>query len=171
MTIIREAKLSDIIYITGLANKEGHAVGFVPKPAYEAAITGIKLGKRWSPTCNDRLWLAEDSGDPVGFLLASFGKVVKVTQVCIQEDARKIERGKLLIGALENYANNIGKFSFGCGCADDLESNLFWDAMGWQFVSQRKGIHYETKKYSDRVVNLYRYSSQPNFFGLTRQTG
>lgn len=166
MTIIRRANLSDLIYITSLANKEGHAIGFIPKPAYEAAITGLKSGHRWSLTCNDKLWIAEENGDDVGFLLASFGNIVKVNQICIQEDARKIERGKLLLEALQNYSTEIGKYNFGCGCADDLESNLFWKAMGWNFVSQRKGIHFSNtwKQSSDRLVNLYRYYSQPNFF-------
>lgn len=168
MTIIREAKLSDILYITNLANKEGHAVGFIPKMAYEAAITGIKTGKRWSLTCNDKLWIAEENNDPVGFLLSTFGNIVKVNQICIQEDARKIERGKLLIQTLEDYASSIGKFNFGCGCADDLESNLFWKAMGWDFVSQRRGIHFSNtwKQSSNRIVNIYRHHSQPNFFDV-----
>ncbi len=166
MTTIRIANLTDLIYVTSLANKEGNAVGFIPKPAYEAAITGIKLGKRWSPTCNDKLWIAEESGDRVGFLLASFGDITKVTQIAIQEDARKIERGKMLLTALESYANSIGKYSFGCGCADDLESNAFWNAMQWEFVSQRKGVHFETKLSSKRIVNLYRHHSQPTLFNL-----
>ena len=169
MTIIREAKLSDIVYITSLANKEGHAIGFIPKPAYEAAITGIKTGKRWSLTCNDKLWIAEENNDPVGFVLASFGNIVKVNQICIQEDARKIERGKMLLSVLTDYAENLGKYNFGCGCADDLESNFFWKAMGWQFVNQRKGIHFSNtwRESSKRIVNLYRYHIQPNFFGLS----
>lgn len=168
MTIIREAKLSDILYITDLANKEGHAVGFIPKPAYEAAITGIKTGKRWSLTCNDKLWIAEDNNTPVGFVLASFGKIVKVNQIAIQEDARKIERGKMLLDTLKNYANGMGKYNFGCGCADDLESNLFWRAMGWNLVSQRRGKHFSNtwKESSDRIINLYRYHAQPNFLDL-----
>ena len=123
MTEIRLAMLDDIKYIIHLSNIESHAVGFIPKPAYEAAITGIKGGKRWSLTCNDRLWVAEESGDHVGFLLASFGKIVKVNQICIQEDARKLERGKALLDELEKEAKSRGKYKFGCGCADDLESN------------------------------------------------
>lgn len=158
-TIIRKANSDDLKYILGLSNKEGHAVGFIPKPAYEAAITGIKRGKRWSLTCNDKLWVAEENGDLVGYLMASFGKIVKVNQICIQEDARKIERGKALIDVLEEYSSGIGKYQFGCGCADDLESNIFWTALGWDRVGQRKGIHFSNtwKQSSDRNVNLYRY--------------
>lgn len=161
MTLVRQAGLSDISYITILANKEGDAIGFIPKPAYEAAITGIKTGKRWSLTCNDKLWVAEENGDPVGFLLASFGEIVKVSQITIQEDARKLERGRLLLDSLEEYATSIGRVSYGCGCADDLQSNFFWTAMGWTLAGQRNGVHYETKKSSKRTVNMYRYYSQP----------
>ena len=166
MTKIKLATLEDLKYITSLANKEGHAIGFIPKIAYEAAITGIKTGHRWSLTCNDKLWLAFENEDPVGFVLASFGKIVKVNQICIQEDARKIERGKMLLTTLQNYASKIGKYSFGCGCANDLESNIFWKAMGWQYVSQRNGIHFSNtwKQSSGRIVNIYRYYSQPTLF-------
>lgn len=165
MTTIREATIEDIKYIISLSNKEGHAIGFIPKPAYEAAITGIKSGKRWSLTCNDKLWIAEENGDRVGFLLASFGEIVKVNQICIQEDARKIERGKLLLSSLTNYGDKIGKFNYGCGCADDLESNIFWKAVGWNYISQRNGIHFSNtwKQSSKRIVNIYRYTSRPTF--------
>ncbi len=55
--MIRAAKLDDIPYIVSLANKESFSLGFIPKPAYEAAITGHKGGKRWSTTCNDKIFV------------------------------------------------------------------------------------------------------------------
>jgi len=161
MTIVRLANIADLPYVIDLANKEGNSLGFIPKPAYEAAITGIKRGKRWSLTCNDKLWVEEENGDLVGFLMASFGGIVKVNQIAIQEDARKIERGRLLIESLKNHAiQNVNKSNFGCGCADDLESNLFWQAIGWSKVGQRNGIHFSNtwKQSSKRKVNLYRYN-------------
>ena len=168
VTEIRKATINDIPYILNLANKEGRSIGFIPKPAYEAAITGIKTGRRWSLTCNDKLWIATENNDPVGFVLASFGDIVKVNQICIQEDARKLERGRLLLDALEGHATQLGRYKYGCGCADDLESNFFWKAMGWEFVKQRRGIHFSNtwKQSSDRIVNIYRFFSQQNFFTL-----
>ena len=52
---IRLAEISDLKYIHHLSKKESHSIGFIPKIAYESAITGKKTGHRWSDTCNDKL--------------------------------------------------------------------------------------------------------------------
>jgi len=170
-THIRLATMDDLKYIDSLAQKEGKSVGFLPKIVYEAAITGLKPSKhRWSPICNDKIWLAEENGDTVGFVLAGFGKFGKVHQICIQEDARLLERGRLLLDSVISHAEMRGRYDFSCGCADDLESNRFWSAMGWVKVGERRGISYKNvwKESSDRKVNIYRYAI--NELGLLGQT-
>jgi hypothetical protein len=167
--VVRFATVKDLNYIVDLSKKESKSLGFIPKMAYEAAITGIKTGKRWSNVCNDRIWVCENNGDLVGFVLASFGmpaskdKRGKIAQICIQMDARKIARGKLLLTEVIGYGASVGCHNFGCGCAEDLESNIFWLAMQWDKIGQRKGIsHTNTwKQTSDRKVNLYYYNN-PN---------
>lgn len=166
--IIRFAIMGDLPYIVDLSKKENHCIGFIPKMAYESAITGIKTGKRWSDVCNDRLFVCENNGDLVGFCLASFGRPLtvnrrgKIAQICLQEDARKFSRGKLLLTEVIGYAEKVGCRNMGCGCADDLESNIFWAAMGWDKIGQRFGIsHTNTwKQTSDRKVNIY-YHNDP----------
>ena len=153
------ATLADLDYIVSLAKKEGQAVGFIPKIAYEAAITGKKTQKnRWSDVCNDRIFLVKENDDPVGFVLMSYGRIAKVGQIAIQEDARLIERGKGLLTAAMDVGIDKGILEFGCGCADDLESNKFWHAMGWQKVSQRKGRRHSNtwRDATSRTVNIYR---------------
>ena len=54
---IRLAKEKDIPYVVDLSKKEQHALGFIPKMAYEAAVTGVKTGKRWSDVCNDKMFV------------------------------------------------------------------------------------------------------------------
>jgi len=96
---VRFAKLEDMPYIVSLSKKESVSLGFIPKMAYEAAITGIKSGDRWSNVCNDKVFVIECNGDLVGFCLASFGipnaisKKGKIAQICLQTDARKLLRG------------------------------------------------------------------------------
>ena len=163
--IVRPSTLEDIPYILDLTKKEAHSLGFIPKPAYAAAITGIKTGKRWSNVCNDRMWVCSNNDDLVGFVLASFGnprgesRRGKIAQICIQSDARKFERGRNLLAHVIAYGAGKGCNDFGCGCAADLESNIFWTAMGWNPVGDRMGIsHTNTwKQTSKRVVNLYEY--------------
>ena len=163
--MIRSAEIKDLPYIVSLSKKESFCLGFIPKTAYTAAITGIKTGKRWSNTCNDKLFVCEENGDLVGFVMFSYGAIAKCNQICIQEDARLIERGKALLTAGISHGNLRGIEDFGCGCADDLPSNIFWKAMGWVNVGHRQGIsHTNTwKQTSKRKVNLYRYQTNSLF--------
>ena len=162
---VRFACLEDLKYIVDLSKKENKALGFIPKMAYESAITGVKKGKRWSDVCNDKLFIIESNGDLVGFCLASFGKVNsvsrqgKIAQICLQLDARKLLRGRLLLDAVIEYGKSVYTLGFSCGCADDLESNIFWRAMGWVKVSSRMGISHKNtwKQTSKRKINIYKY--------------
>lgn len=164
--VVRFAEIEDLKFIVDLSKKESKSLGFIPKMAYESAITGIKKGKRWSDVCNDRLWVISNNGDLVGFCLASFGNPLsndrrgKIAQICIQQDARKISRGKNLLDNVVAYANSFGCKNMACGCAEDLESNFFWLAMGWQLIGDRFGISHTNTflQTSDRVVNIYHYN-------------
>jgi|TARA_R110000796_G_scaffold84038_4_gene183484 hypothetical protein len=162
----RFATLKDLKYVNHLSKKESKSLGFIPNPAYESAITGIKTGKRWSNVCNDKLWVLEENKDLVGFLLMSFGTWSKVNQIAIQEDARLIERGKELLTQGITYGKNIGRTDFVCGCADDLPSNSFWSGVGWKQIGKRKGISHKNtwKETSKRTVNIYNYQLNSLFF-------
>lgn len=164
--IVRLAKIQDLKYINHLSKIESKSLGFIPNPAYEAAITGIKTGKRWSTTCNDKIWVVEENKELVGFLMMSFGNWSKVNQIAIQEDARMIERGKALLKSGTEYAIQIGIHDFVCGCADDLESNNFWKAMEWKKLGQRKGISHRNTwvETSQRTINVYHKQNNSLFF-------
>jgi len=163
--IVRPAIIEDISYVISLSKKENHSLGFIPKMAYESAITGIKTGDRWSNVCNDKMFVIECNGDLVGFCLASFGipnaisKKGKIAQICLQTDARKLTRGMLLLDTVVEYGKTQGTFAFSAGCADDLESNLFWKSMGWICIAQRFGISHKNtwKQTSQRKINVYCY--------------
>ena len=169
-TLVNLATPSDIPYVVDLSKKENHALGFIPKMAYESAITGVKKGKRWSDVCNDKLFVISENKDLVGFCLSSFGRsgIGKISQICLQEDARLIQRGAMLLNKVIEYGKTVHVYEFQCGCADDLVSNFFWRSMGWVKTGERKGIsHMNTwKQTSDRVVNLYMYSPHDLFLNL-----
>ncbi len=167
----RFAKIEDLKYIVDLSKKESFSLGFIPKIAYEAAITGIKTGKRWSDICNDKLIVIECNGDLVGFCLASFGQIKsavrtgKIAQICLQIDARLMARGKLLLDYVIKYGESLYVTRWSCGCADDLESNLFWQTMGFIKVKTRMGISHKNtwKETSTRVINIYLYDPYDMF--------
>ena len=171
LKVIRLATEEDVPYIVSLSKKESFCLGFIPKMAYTAAITGYKPGKRWSNTCNDKLFVCEENKDLVGFVMFSYGNPAKCNQICIQEDARLIERGQALLSAAISHGNLRGIEDFACGCADDLPSNFFWGKMGWQKVGERFGISHKNtwKQTSKRVINVYRYQTNSLFtndFGM-----
>jgi hypothetical protein len=162
--IVRFANLKDLIYVIDLSKKESQSIGFIPKMAYESAITGIKKGDRWSDVCNDKLFIIECNNELVGFCLASFGriggigKLGKIAQICLQTDARLLQRGRLLLDNVIEYGKSVGTFRWSCGCADDLPSNIFWQSMGWIKLTERNGISHKNtwKQTSKRKVNIYR---------------
>ena len=83
----------------------------------------------------------------------------------MQTDARMLQRGRLLLDSVVDYGESIFTFNWTCGCADDLESNIFWKAMGWKKVGQRKGISSKNtwKQTSKRDINIYMYSKTDMF--------
>jgi len=173
---VRLATDKDLLYVVSLSKKENFALGFIPKMAYESAITGIKKGDRWSDTCNDRLFVIECNNDLVGFCLVSFGKINsnmkigKVAQICLQVDARLMQRGRLLLDHVIEYGKNVGTIRWSCGCANDLASNLFWQTMGWVKISERFGISHKNtwKQTSKRLINVYRYDPFDMFIQLEK---
>ena len=157
-----------------LCKKESKSIGFIPKMAYESAITGIKTGDRWSNKCNDKLFVIECNKDLVGFCLCSFGRVQmnmrigKIAQICIQTDARMLLRGQLLLDHVIKNGEKEFTFRWQCGCADDLASNIFWKAMGWINIADRQGISHKNtwKQTSKRKVNIYRYDKMDFLINL-----
>jgi hypothetical protein len=174
---VRFASLKDIKYIIDLSKKETQSIGFIPKMAYEAAITGIKTGDRWSNVCNDKLWICEVNNDLVGFVLASFGRINsvwkygKIAQICLQIDARLMQRGRLLLDEVVRYGQKVGTLSFSCGCANDLPSNIFWQTMGWVKINERFGISHKNTwiQSSKRKVNIYRYDPYDMFLNFNNE--
>lgn len=129
---IRLADPIDVTYIVSLAKRESEAIGFLPASRYEAITTRIGDVRP-----SHRLWIAEAGGDRVGFLYATPGLPggsVKVVQVCVQEDARRLEFGAALVNEAEAYAYQIQRAAVSLAVAADLEASRFWDAEGYGLI-------------------------------------
>ena len=70
-----------------------------------------------------------------------------------------------MLDTVINYGEKVFTFRWQCGCADDLESNIFWKAMGWSKIADRKGISHKNtwKQTSKRKVNIYRFDKMDFF--------
>ena len=117
-----EATTEEVVkYAADLMRKNYEAVGFLPIPRLHAYAEAAQL------------WLQYENDDPCGYLVFGNGwPVLKVYQCCIQTDARRAEHASTLIRALIRAAEDRGCLSVALWCADDLESNFFWPAMGFE---------------------------------------
>ena len=84
---------------------------------------------------NGRIYVIEESGQLVGFTYATFGgQSAKIQQIAIQEDARRMERAAELVAQVKTEGQVRQLYQVSCCCAEDLESNAFWKALGFSHV-------------------------------------
>lgn len=137
---VRPAALTDLAYVDDQRRRESECIGFISRSAYESVITGYD--EREGCRRNGRIWLAEVNGERVGFVHASpgaAGRSTRVIQVCIQEDARRIEYGSALVAEVERWATQLQRPAVGCHVATDIEAGAFWDALGYELRGQLPG--------------------------------
>lgn len=141
-------------FIDALAAKNGHALGFLPLAAYDDALT------------RQRVLLFFDNDEPAGYLIHGPPKTTaKIYQVCIADDSRRFEHGSALVNALRNHFNTHSVHHISLHCAEDLEANAFWKAIGFHHAGRRL-----KRKDGSRWQNRYEWTS-PNeqLFRLNQQ--
>lgn len=126
-------------FLDHLQRENSHALGFLPFQALEQAIT---LG---------RVLLCYENDEPAGYCIHGPSKRhSKIYQVCVAEDARRIEHGTALIEAVRSLAMRANAHDLILHCADDLPANSFWQELG--FI--QKGTRCKRKDGS-RLQNRY----------------
>ena len=130
-TILRCAKAEDWLYIDCLRKKEGRALGFIPKDTYLSVLERRRIHERdrWK---YQEVLVTEDNGELTGFCMTSYySSLANIFQVVVQNDARRWHRALLMADSVERKARGLGKIGICCRVAKDLESNLFWGAVGY----------------------------------------
>ncbi len=140
-------------YIRDLMAKNYEAVGFLPVPRLEEyAARGQVLVQR-------------ENDEPCGYLAFGNGwPVLKVYQCCIQTDARRVAHATELVNRLIGIARDRNCMAISLWCADDLDSNGFWRAMGFQFGGQRDNGNRRGRKHNKWVL-FVTGGSQLQLFG------
>lgn len=153
---IRDAILSDILYIDHLRAKESEFVGFIPRVRYEMEINGQRGGD---------ILLVFENNAPVGFIYITYGpESAKIQQIAIQRDARRMERATALVEEVNRRTRMKGIPEIGCRCAQEFESNQFWLVLGFCLIAegQGKSVYSRGKEKigkRGRRINIYRRSS------------
>lgn len=115
-------------YADDLARKNSEALSFIPRPMLE------RYAER------GQLMLAYENDDPCGFVVHGAGwPQLRIYQACIQYDARRREHGMALVAELAAKARLRGCHDIRLWCADDLDSNSFWSAAGFERCGERAG--------------------------------
>ena len=124
---IRTATMDDLPFMRDLGRRMFDAIGFVPLSRYEKIIQG-----GGTATLN----VAEANGDLVGFIYATHNTIgTKVQQCAVREDARRLQFATALVSSV-TFPNDT---FVAARCAVDLESNVFWRALGFNELERRDG--------------------------------
>ncbi|MDD5503316.1 MAG: GNAT family N-acetyltransferase [Candidatus Thermoplasmatota archaeon] len=132
----RTAIQKDRMFIDKLQKENSYAVGFIQSTIWDNYVFG---GER-----NFFVLICEKNDDPVGYTLVTPGRTagdfVKIQQIAVRQDARRLHYGSMLIGVIRKYCQLRQRMGARLRCRQDLESNNFWRALGFrQYGTWKKG--------------------------------
>ena len=124
----RNALELDIAFIEKLQKENAHAVGFIQRTIWDDYVFG---GGR-----NFVVFICEKNADMVGYVLLTPGKgantYTRIQQIAVREDARRLDYGSALIAVVRDFCETFNRIGARLRCRQDLESNKFWQALGFQ---------------------------------------
>jgi GNAT superfamily N-acetyltransferase len=125
---VRTSTILDIPLIDKLQKENSYAVGFIQKTIWDRYVFG---GER-----NFVVLICEANNDAVGYVLITPGKAVykyaKIQQIAVRNDARRLHYGTALLSVCRDFCETFGRIGFTLRCRQDLESNHFWKALGFE---------------------------------------
>lgn len=133
--IVRKANLADLKVVDFLRKRDGDCLGFLPIAKLEHIVncTLDRGRRRWE---YESLWVCEDNADVTGYVLAGFHiSGAKIEQICVRNDARRMERAMALESAVDREARKRRSNRIRCRVAYDIEANFFWRAIGYDVVA------------------------------------
>lgn len=133
-TRISIAKPADLPYVDALQRRFRHALGFLTFQALEGYLE------------RGQVLLAFENAQPAGYLLWQrptypFGdetvRVCRIIQAAIDYDAQRRLHGTRLVHRLYQQVARATPTYLSCWCAEDLDANAFWAAVGFHHDATR----------------------------------
>ena len=125
--IVRNSSMKDWLFVDKLQKENSFAVGFIQQTIWEKYVWG---GER-----NFVVLICEKNLDPVGYILITPGHgamtYAKIQQIVVRNDARRLDYGSALLAVATMFCEEFGLIGFTLRCRTDLESNFFWQALGF----------------------------------------
>jgi GNAT superfamily N-acetyltransferase len=162
---VRTASVVDVPLIDKLQRDNSYAVGFIQRTIWDRYVFG---GER-----NFFVLIVEANHDPVGYCLVTPGRSpnswVRIQQIAVRLDARRLSYGRALLHVIREFCVEHQRVGARLRCRADLESNLFWRAMGFRCyeVWQKGRLNHVGMKASDDI-NLWERDMDvvPNLLSL-----
>lgn len=124
---VRTATEKDKSFIDKLQKDNSYAVGFIQSTVWDKYVFG---GER-----NFVVFICEKNNDLVGYVLLTPGRkpysYAKIQQIAVREDARRLDYGTALLDVVKQFCNKFDRTGVTLRCRVDLESNKFWQALGF----------------------------------------
>jgi len=161
--VVRNATYRDSTIIDKLQRDNSYAVGFIQQTIWDKYVFG---GER-----NFFVLIVESNADPVGYTLITpgrgMGSYLRIQQIAVRDDARRLKYGHALMAVIERFAKEQNRAGARLRCRADLESNHFWQAMGFTVENVvRKGAvnHVGFKASNDINLWMREFSQVPRLF-------
>lgn len=146
--------MTDLDFILGLMRANTDALGFIPSTTVE---TRYVAGGRYIVQTNER-------GQRTGYVLhgkPTPGGVLTIAQAVVEHDWRERGEGRKAVQTVIERAQRANCRAITLRCADDLEANAFWLAMGFE---RTHTLHIPNRR--QRAVHVYTLDLWPTLFSL-----
>jgi len=161
--IVRNASYRDAAIIDKLQRDNSYAVGFIQQTIWDKYVFG---GER-----NFFVLIVEANNDPVGYTLITpgrgMGSYLRIQQIAVRDDARRLHYGNALMSVIERFAREQQRAGARLRCRADLDSNSFWNAMGFtveRVVTKGSVNHVGFKASNDINMWMREFSHVPRLF-------
>jgi GNAT superfamily N-acetyltransferase len=151
--IVRNSTSADLLFIDKMQKDNAQAVGFIQRTIWERYVFG---GER-----NFVVFVCEKNNDPVGYILITpgmgVGRYIKVQQIAVRDDARRLDYGSALLAVVKDFCNTFNRAGATLRCRVDLDSNKFWHALGFHnYGIWAKGTINHVGFKASNDINLWR---------------
>lgn len=137
--LIRLARPQDLKFLDHLQGKFSNALGFLPFAALE-----------WY-TLNRLVGIVSENGEPAGYVLGRERfrynpELRPITQTAIAMDAQRRHLGMHLVNRVIRRAVDARQLAVQAVCAEDLEANSFWLALGFEKIGAHDAMNRRERK-------------------------
>lgn len=160
---VRTSTISDTLILDKLQKENTNAIGFLPITYFEKCI--------WGGQKNAFVFICTANNDEVGYVYITPGKhlsYAKIQQIAIRNDARRLQYGSALIDVCRQFCLLFERVGFTLRCRVDLESNFFWQSLGFtKYGTWEKGkYNNQSRLIASNDINLYKIELNKNIITL-----